>query len=405
MPKQSERVLSTDRQIASVRAHGVRATFRIAGVSNLVLRVTPAGAKSWGYWFRDLKTHRWRMVTIGRYPALSLARAKQEALRIAVARADGEDPFSREQPLRLSALADRFIERHSKVKKRSWPDDVRKLKVEVLPILGDHLAAEISKGEIVRLLDGISDRGAGVLANRTLALVRKLFNWAVAEGYVAENPARGVPLRAKEVPRERTLSASEIAVFWRSLDGDAFDSVTADVLRLQLLLGARVREITGMQRDELDLDGPVPLWILPKGRAKGGRDIPRPLASTSFSIIQRRIARNGATPNVFESPSVGGQSISAAAPSRAVQRAAERGLCPSGFTPHDLRRTMATGLAGLGVTETVAKKILGHAPRRSDVLGFVYNRHAYIDEMTAALEAWERHVLALVDTYAGNGVR
>lgn len=397
MPRQSAKVLTTDSQVAAAKAPPTgRATYRIGKAPNLVLRVTASGNKSWGYWLRDKKTDRWRMLTIGRYPATSLARAKQEAQRLAVAYAEGGDPFANDKStLTFTELSARYLERHAKPKKRTWAEDQRSLNADVLPVLGRHIAAEVSRSDVVRVLDRISDRGAGILANRTLALLRKLFNWAVGEGYLTINPAQGIPMRVKEEARERTLSADELRTFWHALDG--FEPTTADALRLQLLLGARIREITGMERSELSLDQPLPIWTLPKARAKGQRDVSRPLPALALTIVLRRLSASEGSPFLFASPADPAKPITPRAPTRAVERAARRGNIPKGFAPHDLRRTMATGIASLGISEAVAKRILGHAPLRSDVLGTVYNRHNYLNEMYTALEAWERHVLAIAD--------
>jgi integrase len=297
----------------------------------------------------------------------------------------------------VEAIADEYMKRHALPKKRSADQDQRKLNADVLPELGTQFAAEISKSDIVALLDKIVDRGAPVGANRTLALLRKLYNWAMAEGYIASNPASGIPMRAKEESRSRVLSDNEIVSFWNALDGPGFDRITADVLRFQLLVGARIREVTGLERAELDLDSAIPIWVLPKRRAKAGRDIVRPLPPLALLIVKRQ---KGDGKFVFTSPANNKQPITPRAPARAVQRAAVRGLVPSGFTPHDLRRTAATKLAALGVEEAVTKRILGHAPMRSDVLASVYNRHSYVAEMCAALETLERHLLHLVFTPA-----
>ena len=117
---------------------------------------------------------------------------------------------------------------------------------DLLPQFGNRLAADLTKADIVRAVDRIADRGAGIAANRTLALLRKLFNWAIAEGLVETNPAAGIPMRAKEQSRERVLDDAEIVSFWSALGRSGFDAVTADVLRLQLLLGARIREVTAL---------------------------------------------------------------------------------------------------------------------------------------------------------------
>jgi integrase len=323
--------------------------------------------------------------------------------------------------LTVLALGEAYIKRHAKPKKRSWLDDQRKLIREVYPQLGHTHADQVTKPDLVGLLNRIHDRGAPIQANRTLALLRKLFNWAVAEGYLSASPALGIPSRAKEQARTRTLTPAELATFWRSLE--QFEPVTADALRLQLLLGARVSEITGMARVELVLDVREPVWTLPKARSKAGRDVPRPLPPLALSIVRRRLAASGASPYVFASPADPSRPFTARAPSNAMRRAGEAGrILPlpskagakgnsrpltaveravfwraNGFTPHDLRRTCRTYLAKLGVGETVAKKILGHAPPRTDVTASVYDQHTYLPEMRRALELWERLLLATVE--------
>lgn len=395
MPRRSESELSTDPQVRTAKAPvggSDRAEYRIKGTPGLVLRVTPSGSKSWGYWLKDPSTNRWRMRTLGPYPTVTLERAKQESKRLDLAIFDGENPFKNHPHRTLADLADEYMKRHALPKKRSADQDQRKLNADVLPELGAQLAVEVCKSDIVSLLDKIVDRGAPIGANRTLALLRKLYNWAIAEGYLASNPASGIPMRAKEASRARVLSDNEIVWFWNALDGPGFDPITADVLRFQLLVGARIREVTDLERAELDLDSAIPIWVLPKRRAKAGRDIVRPLPPLALLIVKRQ---QGNGKFVFTSPANSKRPITPRAPARAVQRAAERGLVPPGFTPHDLRRTAATKLAALGVEEAVTKRILGHAPVRSDVLASVYNRHSYVAEMRTALVMLEQHLVAL----------
>ena len=179
------------------------------------------------------------MLTLGGFPAVSLDRARQEVKPLDLVLIDGENPFKSERSMTVAVLAIEYMKRHALPKKRSADQDRRKCKADVSPALGNHLATEVSKADIVRLLDTITDRGAPIGASRTLALMRKLYNWAIAEGYVVSNPAAGIPRRAKEESRSRVLSDQEIKDFWAALDGPGFDNVTAVVLRLQLLLGAR----------------------------------------------------------------------------------------------------------------------------------------------------------------------
>jgi integrase len=404
VPRKSKVIISTDRQVATAKGPPegrVCSEYRVAGTPNLVLRVTRSGHRSWTYWVKRLKTGRYQKLNLGPYPAVTLARARDEALRARRAIVDGIDPFdlrdSGRGVLAFRVLGETYIARYAKPKKRSWAEDERKLVRDVYPVLGVARADLVTKPDVVRLLDGIVDRGAPIAANRTLAVIRKVFNWAVAEGYVTTSPASGIPMRAKENVRRRTLSEAEIFALWQALDDlRGFESVTADTLKLQLLLGARVREITDMRRSEITLDPAQPMWILPSKRAKAGRDVLRPLPPLARNIIQQRLKTAGTSEFVFTSPADPRKPITSHAPTRAIHRAADRGLVPAGFTPHDLRRTCRTFWAKLGIGETVAKKILGHAPPRSDVTASVYDQYTYLPEMRDALAKWEKCVMTIV---------
>lgn len=412
MPKKSRTLISTDREVAGAKppsAGRSRAEYRIAGTPNLVLRITPDGHKSFVYWLKRRKLDRWQKYTIGAYPVVTLSLAKQEAQKLSRAIIEGIDPIdarnAEKHAFTVRALGDAYVRRHAKPKKRSWQEDERKLKKEVYPAMGNVKVEHVARIDIVQMLNAIMDRGAPIQANRTHALVRKLFNFAVAEGYLDRSPAYGIPVRAPERVRTRILSPSEIADFWLALDGDGFEEVTADALRLQLLLGARVREITGMDRNELALSNEPPMWTLPKERAKGNRDVPRPLPSQALGLIQRRLEVVGNGRFVFASPTDPEQPLTPRAPSRALQRARQRNLMPAGVTPHDLRRTCRSELARLGVPEIVAKKILGHAPPRSDVTAHVYDQYEYIAEMLDALTRWQDRIAALVPTNCEQVIR
>jgi integrase len=304
----------------------------------------------------------------------------------------------------LRALGDAFIDRHAQPKKLSWVEDMRKFRRDVYPALGDVRADLITTRDIVGLLDSIHDRNAPIQANRTLALVRKLFNWAIGEGYpVDANPAAGIRVRTKEIARMRVLTEEELRDFWCALDGPGFDKTTAEALRLQLLVGARSHEVTGMTRNELVLDETPPLWVLPRSRATGRREVSRPLPPLALAVIWRRLEAAGASPFIFASPTESSRPLVPEAPRRAIQRAAQRQLIPSGFTPNDLRRTCQTFWRKRDVGEDVVTRILGLTPRLTGVhVGSSTSPHA-LDEMLSALVGWEAHLLSIVG--AGQHIR
>lgn len=389
--------LTTDRQIAAASAGpSGRSEFRIAKVPGLVLRVSEA-SKSWGVWIQDPVSKVRRFQTLGRYPALSLALATRHAREAQVGIFSAVSTRRLGPQFTFAELCEAYLQRHAYRKKKTAAEDRRKIEKDLLPRLGNHNVSEIQKADLVSLLDAIVDRGAGVAANRTLTLIRKIFNWAIAEGLTSENPARGIPSRVKEVSRDRILDDVELGMFWRALDESlGFNAATADVLRLQILLAARVGEVVGMHESELELDRQDPLWRLPRERSKTGFDIIRPLPPLAAAILRKRY-RPGAF--IFTcSPRE--QHLTVHAIARAVSRARERGVLPHGVRPHDLRRSAISRLAARGVPVEVLRKILGHSPAAQDTLARVYNRHNYRNEMASALAQLEQHILTLVGSDA-----
>ena len=398
MPKQSKRLVSTDREVATAKRpiKGVVAEYRVKGVPGLVLRVTRTGTRAWTHWIKRPSTGRWTKYRIGPYPTVTFARAKEEAVRLRRQVIDGIDPFAVQvvdrNTLTIRALGERFVER-TKAKCRTWRETERILQINVDLVLGDMRADRVTTIDIVRMLDKIEDRGAGVMANRTLSLVRRLFNWAFTEGLVdIANPAQRIPRRVRETARRRVLDEAELKMLWTALDdGAGFDPVTGDSLRLAILLGARIGEITGMKRDELEGD----TWRLPASRSKSGHEVVRPLPPMAKRIIERRLKAAKCSPFVFASPNGGTVPITSRAPAKALRRAAERALVPASFSPHDLRRTARTFWAQLGVSPDIARRLLGHTPPTADIDARVYDRFDHQVAMADALARWERLLLEI----------
>ncbi len=407
MARPRKKPLTKDRQVDGAKAPtSGRAEYRIAKVPGLVLRVTATGKKSWAIWLPDGERGRYRLKTFGTHPPLSLSAACHKAQRLKSDVRDGARIFaSPPRLLTFAELADEYLKRHAREKKRTADEDERKIRCDLLPAFGSKAAGEVAKADIVRILNAIRDRGAGVAANRTLALVRKIYNWGIKEGLVETNPAPRMEMRVDEEPRKRALSPPEIVSVWAALDGKGFDATTGDALRFQLLTGARIREITSMRVSEITLRESQLVWSLPMGRSKNKCEIVRPLATRAADLILRRTEGKKSDDFVFPSPQDPSKPLAPRSPRQAVVRAAMQELVPSGWSPHDLRRTVATKLASLGVAEGVTKRILGHMPQKRDVLGTVYDQHTYLPQMRSALEAWEARLFDLIEARAVDEVQ
>jgi integrase len=175
-------------------------------------------------------------------------------------------PPGQEAPRRSDTVADlieEYIEKHAKKFKRSWENDQRMLKHDVLPAWGNLKAADIKKRDVALLLEKIVERGSPIMANNTFAVVRKMFNFAVERDILEHTPCFKVKPPAPKVERNRALSEPEIRTFWANLDGCAMSDGIRSALKLILVTAQRPGEVIGMHTRELDLvDG---WWTIPAG--------------------------------------------------------------------------------------------------------------------------------------------
>lgn len=357
---------------ASLSVTGKRKTFPVPGVSSLYLRVSETGTKTWLLKYKVGSVQ--RKYTIGRYPELSLPVAKKEALRIRGAISLGQDPQEKRREdrkaLTIKAIADLYIEKHAKPKKETWDSDAKALKRDVIPHVGN--MTKVTRRDIASLIDRVADRGSPIASNRLLACLSTMFNWAIREGLIEDNPARMIPKRGVEKSRERVLSDEEIQIFWNGIaTAHPMSEAVRDLLRLGLLTGQRRGEVA--RKPEIE-NG---VWVLRHTKNKQTHRVP--LAPMATEIMSKRKGSFG--PH---------------AASRAWGRV-RASLNLSDVRVHDLRRTMASKLAQLGIDRVVIAKCLNHASiDRATVTGAVYDRYNYEKEKRAAFELWEAELLRII---------
>jgi integrase len=354
---------------------------------NLGLRVSSSGRKTWFIMYRS--KGRLRRLTLGTYPALSMADARGQATAARHAVAEGEDPalqkYDARQAPRVADLAAQYLEMYAKVHKKSWREDARLLHHEVLPNWGHRKAFDIARRDVLSLLDRIVERGAPIQANRVLALVRKLYNWAISRDLLEHNPCLQVKPPGKEHQRDRVLNDDEIRLVWHA--AEQLDPLTAAQLRLRLLTAQRGGEVRTMRWEHIDLASGW--WTIPGRIAKNGLTHRVPLSPPAQDILRTLQTTARPEPWVFPSHRRPGQ------PVIDIRKAIHRVCLLSGvtFTPHDLRRTAASHMTSLGVARLVVGKILNHA---EPGVTKVYDRHGYDAEKRQALNAWGERVMELV---------
>jgi integrase len=308
-----------------------------------------------------------------------VAAAKRGIDLIATEEREGE--AQRAAQAKVRALADIANEYLDSVKYlRSWRSIESRTRCHIIPKLGNKPVGEVTRGDVVDFLDRL-ERGEGLRhqVNRCRETLRAIFAYAIERELVAVNPIVGVSKRKVETPRDRTLTADELTALWMAIE--KLPELPRAYFRVVLLTGARRNEVRGMAWSELDLD--AGLWRLPAGRTKSGRPFEVPLSAPVLETL-RTLPRIG--PMVFAYD--GKRPMTLHQLVERVRR--EAGL--QGVRLHDLRRTLRTGLAELGISFEVAERVLNHA---MPGLQAVYNRHSYAAEKRSALVLWAEHVLSL----------
>jgi integrase len=356
------------------------------GFPGLALRVSYGGGKSWVFFYRI--GGRLRRMTLGTYPALILADAREawrEARQEAAAGRDPAKTRKRDKPAHDFESVAREWLRRDQSKKQSKREVERVLERELIPAWGHRCVAELGRRDILDLIDAIVDRGAPTMARRVQAYVHRFFKWCVGRGIVELNPAADLPKPGSESKRDRVLTDDELVAVWKA--SEQLGWPFGDAVRLLILTGARREEIGQLRRGEI-ADGQI---RLSGDRTKNGEPHEIPLSAPAIDLLTGLPWVNGSE-LVFTTN--GHNSISGWSRAKsALDNLAN--IAP--WRIHDLRRTVATGLQRLGANLQVVEAVLGHiSGSRAGVVG-IYQRHNYANEKRAALEAWGENVIALVE--------
>lgn len=369
----------TDRYISSCKcSKGERLEISDSLCPGLYLRVSGTGTKSFCLIVRQGALIR---RTLGRYPILGLSDARRLALEAMreLANADRQPPKPKGKT--VGELIDSYTKLHLQPNLRSWRNIKSKLSCAEAMDLQARPAAEITKGDILAIMDRLVEADAPFAAENLLKAYRALFNWAVARGEVPFNPCLGLKSPAKHVQRDRVLTDQELAKVWAACD--EVPQEFGALVRLLLLTGARRSEVAEMTWAEVEGG----IWRLPAARSKSGRANNRPLPRTAMAILAT-LPNHGQ--NTFVLSTTEGRRPSSAFNKRKRKLDEVSGV--TGWTLHDLRRTVRSKLSELGIPWEVARRIVGH---QVDALDATYDRHDYLAEKREALERLAEHIQQL----------
>jgi integrase len=360
--------------IASAKAEpgAERSIYWDSDLPGFGLQVTATGAKSFVVQYRVGKRSRRLAIK----STLSLGDARKQARGILGAVAKGGDPLTERREAQaaaqdtLQAVCENYFAREGK-RLRTVRTRQAALARLVYPKFGSRPINDIARSEIARLLDRIEDGHGPVMADRTLAYLRRVFSWHATRSDDFRTPiTRGMArTRPAERARDRILNDDEIRAVWTATG--AMNNGFGPYVRFVLLTAARRNEAAHMRRNEIS-DG---VWTIPAQRNKGKRDHAVPLSKAAQAILRDLPIINNST-LVFTHN--GRQPLGGYTKFKARL---EQAAGVTGWGLHDLRRTARSLMSRAGVNSDIAERCLGHVI--GGVRG-VYDRHAYLDEKRLA---------------------
>jgi integrase len=374
------------------------------------IRISSTGVASWFVFYRvDGKQVR---DIIGRYPAKGLAEARDEARERLRLVDKGKDPRQEEARQRAAetkrraetfgAVADQYHEAHLS-KLASGEELWQRVNDDLMPEWQDTPIRDVTRGEVMALLDRI-EKAKGLYArNRRLALIRSMMNFALHRELVDANVAARIKM-LDEPDRARVLSDAELVEIWTAAEklADPFRRFT----RMLIVTGQRRREVSDMGWAEVA--EAEKLWTIPAERMKARELHELPLPDLAMTLLEPPADDGGEEPErgekpergtyIFSTGRRGDRPISAFNKLKvqldrhllAARRKADRkAKAMPEWRLHDIRRTVRTGLANLKVRPDVAERILAHTPSGVEA---VYDRAEYREAKREALETWAKHV-------------
>jgi integrase len=401
----------TDRRVQSLKpaAPGTRYAVSDALVPGLKVRVTAVNKRG---------TYTRTFVLFTRYPGsphaarrelgkvgeLTLLEARDKARAWLALIQRGVDP-RQEQARRRDAESERrantfgvvieeFVAKHLRGKRKAV-DAEREIRRELIPRWAGKPVSDITRRDVVKLVDEIVARGAKYQAHNVLGHVRKFFNWAINRGLygIEHSPCdrlRPAELIGTREPRQRTLTDDELRAVWRAAGRMGYP--WGPMYQLLMLTGQRKTEVSDARWGEFDFA--QNLWTIPPERFKSNAQHRVPLTDDAVAVLLG-LPRWAGGQHLF---STLGGAIPVDGFSKAKRRldrlvAEELGYEPARWVIHDIRRTVRTRLSGLRVPEPVAEMVIGHARRG---LLRVYDQHTYSEEMREALELWATRLRGIV---------
>jgi integrase len=387
--KAKERVRLTQGSLATLRKKAAELgksdiTFWDEEVRGFGLRIRKGGNASWIYQYqKGLSQGKIRIGDASAVTAdMARQRAKQERSKVDT----GGDPAAQKA---LERAKDKqtfasIVDLYLNAKQTEWrPASLRagrRYLLTTFESLHQSPAHKIVKKDIASIVTSIKATHPGA-AGAALLHVNACLNWAVGESLIDTNPAASIPA-VKQGQRDRVLSDDELRRVWLACSND---SDAGRIMRLLILTGQRRDEVSGMAEEELDRKNGT--WTLPKERTKNKRTHTLSLPDEAWKIIGPP-SRTGSLFGRGGGRYTGWQGFK-----RLLD---ERCNLGKPWVIHDIRRSVATGMADIGIQPHIIETVLNHVSGHKDGIAGIYNRASYKTEVRNALAIWADHVASII---------
>ena len=376
-----------------------------------VLPIDKGGGTS--FYYRYEVNGKSRRISCGRYPTITLSEARQirDQTRLQVSRGVDVAQVRREERRnRIAAHAEAALEQtvvelfedwqalYLKLHRKDGGASVRwGFMKDIAPVIGKLKAKEVNRRHIGITLDRVVARGTKRTANHLLSVLKQMFKWAYVRGKVDIDPTYGYTKKdvgGRDMPRERNLSFDEVRELFSKLPESGLSEQMQAAVRLILATGVRVGELSKARWEDVDLDQGV--WVIPEYNAKNQRRFVIPLSA--YAMTQVRLLHRLRADDYLLTSSRYGRVYCEKAVTRLIRDrnratplkgrtplAGTLRLAEGTWTPHDLRRTMASRMGDIGIAPHIIERCLNHIPQG---IVAVYQRQHYEEELAEAFRRW-----------------
>jgi integrase len=340
------------------------------------------------YWIVQYRAHgHARRMIVGDAEKLTAAQARKQAKKLLSQIELGGDPQAdkrkrrEKDSLTLRFVVAQYLEHKTRVK----PNTIRVLKRYLdsstyLGSLHGMSIDRITRKDVAARLLTVSKTSGASTAIAFRGTLSTMFAWAMQMGLVENNPVVGAFKPTPPPSRDRVLTDTELRAIWKGVE----DNEYGKVIRLLILTGCRREEIGGIRWSEFADDG---TWALPAARSKNGKPHKLPITSLMQKVLDSIPKRDRDSlfglRHGFTSWAIGKSALDG-----------RLGLPP--WTHHDIRRSVATGMGGIGIQPHIIEQVLNHQSGHKRGVAGVYNRSSYEREVNDAMLRWSDHVRTIV---------